>query len=152
MISIFCLLGSFSAFACGDGAYLVEPDLHWIFYTGYNSADENWQNNLNRAFREENITFWHNYVHQKVSKEEVEAALYDVMLLNSHTQNAFFRYLIDHNDKEALQYWMLLKTSDSAYIKEMSWQQSAWFYDEKEGERYRGWWNEDENPLHDLSI
>ena len=39
MISIFCLLGSFSAFACGDGAYLVEPDRHWIFYTGYNSAD-----------------------------------------------------------------------------------------------------------------
>ena len=152
MISIFCLIGTFAAFACGDGGYLVTPDLHWIFYTGYNSADENWQNHLNRAFREENITFWHNYVHQKVSKEEVEAALYDVMLLNSQTQNAFFRYLIDHNDKEALQYWMLLKTTDSAYIKEMSWQQSAWFYDEKEGERYRGWWNEDENPLHDLSI
>jgi hypothetical protein len=152
LISILCLFGSFAAFACGDGEYLVEPDLHWIFYTGYNSADENWQSNLNRAFREENITFWHNYVHQKVSKEEVEAALYDVMLLNSHTQNAFFRYLIDHNDKEALQYWMLLKTSDSAYIKKMQWQQSVWFYDEKEGERYRSWWNEDEQPLHDLSI
>lgn len=152
LISIFCLLGSFSAFACGDGAYLVEPDRHWIFYTGYNSADENWQNNLNRAFREENITFWHNYVHQKVPKMEVEAALYDVMLLDSHSRNAFFRYLIDHNDKEALQYWMLLKTSDSAYIKEISWKQSAWFYDEKKGERYRGWWNENEEPLHDLSI
>ena len=151
LISFFCLLGYFTAFACGEGE-MVAPDCHWIFYTGYQSADENWQQNLNRAFREENITFWHHYVHQKVSKEEVEAALYDMMLLNSHTQNAFFRYLIDHNDKEALQYWMLLKTSDSAYIKKMQWQQSAWFYDEKDGERYWGWWNEDEQPVHDLSI
>lgn len=152
MISSLLIISSLSAFACGGDGYLIEPQGHWIFYTGYSSADANWQKKLNKAFRKENIAFWHDYVQKAVSKEDVEAALYDVYLLDDQTSNAFFRYLIDHKDKEALQYWMMLKASDSAYISNLRWKQSAWFYDEKNGERRWVWWNEDERPIHDLSI
>ena len=87
-----------------------------------------------------------------MSKEEVETALYNVYLLNSHTTNPFFRYLIDHKDQEALQYWMLLKASDSASVEAVRWEESVWFYDEKEGERTWYWWDEEKKPVRDLSI
>jgi len=138
-----------SAFACGYPSP-TEPQWHWFFYTGRNSSAKDWQENLNRAFREENITFWHNRVKKSVSREKVEKALYEVYLLNEHTDNEFFRYLYDHNDADALRYWTLLKTTDSAYIHQTLWEQSVWYYNENTGDRY--WFDDDELPQYDLSI
>ena len=128
----------------------VEPQHHWFFYTGYGCPAREWQQKLNLAFRDENITFWHHRVKGKVTRKAVEEALYDVYLINNQTDNPFFRYLFDHNDTEAIRYWTLLKTSDSAYIRKAAWEQSAWYYNEKTGERY--WYDDDELPRHDLSI
>ena len=149
MISGILLLNCLTAFPCG---YLspVAPQYHWFFYTGYESADKDWQKQLNKAFREENINFWHNRVKQSVTRDEVEKALYDVYLLNNQTTNKFFRYLYDHHDTEAIRYWTLLKTTDSAYIHKAEWEQSVWYYNEKSGERY--WFDNDELPQYDLSI
>lgn len=116
----------FSATGCG-GFYEVEPQYHWIFYTGY-PTDEGWQRALDVQFREENIEFWHQYVKKSVSRESVEDALYGVYCLNNKTDNDFFRYLIKHNDTTALQYWQSLKTADLASVKGMAWKQSAWYY------------------------
>ncbi len=138
-----------SAFSCGY-PNPVEPQWHWFFYTGHNSSYNEWQGKLNQAFREENITFWHNRVQGNVSREAVEAGLYNLYILNEQTDNKFFRYLYDHKDKEALGYWTLLKTSDSDYIHQAVWERSEWFYSEKTGERY--WYDEDELPRYDLSI
>ena len=149
LISGILLLNCMTAFPCGYPDP-VEPQWHWFFYTGHNSSYNEWQGKLNQAFREENITFWHNRVKGKVSREEVEAALYDLYILNEQTDNKFFRYLYDHNDKEALGYWTLLKTTDSDYIHQAVWERSEWYYSEKTGERY--WYDEDELPRYDLSI
>ena len=113
LISGILLLSCLTAFPCGYPGP-VAPQFHWFFYTGYYSPALEWQEKLNQAFREENITFWHNRVKKSVTREEVEEALYDVYLLNNQTPNKFFRYLYDHHDEEALRYWTLLKTSDSA--------------------------------------
>lgn len=148
MISIL-IFSYLQVFSCGYPDP-VEPQWHWFFYTGHESPYSDWQQKLNQTFREENITFWHNRVKKTVTREEVEEALYDVYLLNSQTSNKFFRYLYDHHDEEALRYWTLLKTTDSAYIRKVAWEQSVWFYSEKTGERY---WYDDEDLLrHDLSI
>ena len=128
----------------------MEPQWHWFFYTGYNSPAQEWQQQLNQAFREENITFWHNRVKKSVTREEVEKGLYELYLLNEQTDNKFFRYLYDHHDAEALRYWTLLKTSDTAYIQKAVWERSAWYYNEMTGERY--WYYDDELPQYDLSI
>ena len=48
--------------ACGPWEPIA-PEKHWIFYLGYPAAGE-WQQALDKRFREENITFWHNYVRQ----------------------------------------------------------------------------------------
>ncbi len=149
LISGILMLSCLTAFPCGYPDP-IEPQWHWFFYTGYNSPAQAWQQQLNQAFREENITFWHNRVKGKVSREEVEAALYDLYILNEQTDNKFFRYLYDHNDKEALGYWTLLKTSDSDYIHQAVWERSEWYYSEKTGERY--WYDDDELPRYDLSI
>lgn len=149
LISGILMSGCLTAFSCGDIGP-IDPQWHWFFYTGYDSPYNEWQQKLNQAFREENITFWHNHVKGKVSREEVEKALYDVYLLNDQTDNKFFRYLIDHHDTEAYRYWTLLKTSDSAYIHQAVWEQSDWYYSEKTGERY--WYDDDELPKYDLSI
>ena len=103
MISGILMLSCMTAFPCGYPDP-VEPQWHWFFYTGHNCSYNEWQGKLNEAFREENITFWHNRVKGKVSREEVETALYDLYILNNQTDNKFFRYLYDHNDKEALGY------------------------------------------------
>ena len=149
LISGILMLSCLTAFPCGYPDP-IEPQWHWFFYTGYNSPAQAWQQQLNQAFREENITFWHNRVKGKVSREEVEAALYDLYILNEQTDNKFFRYLYDHNDKEALGYWTLLKTTDSDYIHQAVWERSEWYYSEKTGERY--WYDDDELPRYDLSI
>jgi len=149
LISGILMVSCMTAFPCGYPSP-VEPQYHWFFYTGYGCPDMEWQQKLNQEFREENITFWHNRVKKSVTREEVEKALYDVYLLNDQTRNKFFRYLYDHQDEEALRYWTLLKTSDSAYIHQAEWEQSAWYYSEKTGERY--WYFDDELPQHDLSI
>ena len=149
LISSILMVSRLTAFACG---YVdpVEPQYHWFFYTGYSCPAMEWQENLNKSFREENITFWQNRVKKSVTREEVEEALYDVYLLNNQTRNKFFRYLYDHHDEEALRYWTLLKTSDSAYIHQAEWERSDWYYSEKTGERY--WYDDDELPRFDLSI
>ena len=149
LISGILMVSSLTAFPCGYPAP-IEPQYHWFFYTGYGCPAGEWQQKLNQAFREENITFWHNRVKKAVTRKEVEEALYDVYLLNNQTSNKFFRYLYDHHDEEALRYWTMLKTSDSAYIHQAEWEQSAWYYSEKTGERY--WYYDDELPQHDLSI
>lgn len=149
LISGILLFFRLSVSGCGYPSP-VEPQYHWFFYTGYESADEDWQQKLNKAFREENITFWHDHVKGKVPREAVEEALYNVYLVNSQTDNPFFRYLFDHNDAEAIRYWTLLKTSDSAYIRKAVWERSVWYYSEKTGERY--WYDDDEFPKFDLSI
>ena len=150
LISSLVLFLQLSAFGCADLGP-IDPKWHWFFYTGYENADQEWQQKLNKAFREENITFWHNHVHQKVPREAVEAALYDVYVLNAQTDNAFFRYLIAHHDQEALLYWRLLKTDDSDYVHQAVWEQSIWYYSEKTGERY-WWYDEEYTPTYDLSI
>ena len=149
LISSLLILSHLQAFSCGYPDP-VEPQWHWFFYTGYNSPAQEWQQQLNQAFREENITFWQNRVKKSVSREEVEKALYDVYLLNEQTDNKFFRYLYDHHDTEALRYWTLLKTTDSDYIHQAVWERSVWYYSEKTGERY--WFDEDDLPPYDLSI
>lgn len=149
LISGILLVGSLTAAACGEPSP-IEPQWHWFFYTGHNCPAMEWQQKLNLAFREENITFWHNRVKKTVSRKEVEKALYDVYLLNDQTNNKFFRYLYDHHDTEAVRYWTLLKTTDTAYIHQAVWEQSVWYYSEKTGERY--WFDEDDLPPYDLSI
>lgn len=149
LISGILMLSCMTAFPCGYPDP-IEPQWHWFFYTGHNCSYNEWQGKLNEAFREENITFWHNRVKGKVSREAVEAALYDLYILNEQIDNKFFRYLYDHNDKEALGYWALLKTTDSDYIHQAVWERSEWYYSEKTGERY--WYDEDELPRYDLSI
>ena len=142
LISIL-LVGTISAMACGEPGP-VDPKYHWIFYTGYSTDciwdGNSWQENLNERFREENITFWHNYVHQSVSREAVENALYNEYLLNNLTTNDFFKYLIDNKKqhKEALQYWLSLKASHASEAKEIRWKQSAWWY--PESDQQFGWW------------
>ena len=122
----------------------VDPKDHWIFYLGYSTdciLDGNsWQDNLNERFREENITFWHNYVNQSVSREAVENALYYEYLLNDMTKNEFFRYLIENKEqyKEALQYWLRFKAHHLQEAKEIRWMQSAWWY--PESDQQFGWW------------
>lgn len=149
LISGILMLNCLTAFPCGYPDP-VEPQWHWFFYTGHNSSYNEWQGKLNQEFREENINFWHNRVKGKVSREEVEIALYDLYILNKQTDNKFFRYLYDHKDKDALGYWTLLKTTDSDYIHQAVWERSEWYYSEKTGERY--WYDEDELPRYDLSI
>ncbi len=149
LISGILLVGSLTAAACGEPSP-IEPQWHWFFYTGHNYPAMEWQQKLNLAFREENIAFWHNRVKESVTRKEVEKALYDVYLLNDQTTNKFFRYLYDHHDTEAVRYWTLLKTTDTAYIHQAVWEQSVWYYSEKTGERY--WYDEDDLPPYDLSI
>lgn len=149
LISSILIVSCMSAAACGEPGP-IEPQWHWFFYTGHNCHAMEWQQKLNLAFREENITFWHNRVKQSVTRKEVEKALYDTYLLNSQTTDKFFRYLYDHHDTEAVQYWTLLKTTDSAYVQKAVWEQSVWYYSEKTGERY--WFDDDDLPPYDLSI
>lgn len=120
---LFCCL---SVSACGPMSY-IEPQDHWIFYTGY-YVDGEWQGKLDQRFREENVNFWHNYVGKRVPRQTVEEALYNVILLDDKTPNRFFRYLIDQKDTIALQYWQSLKATDPVYAKELQWRQSAWWY------------------------
>ena len=117
------VLGCVSAMACVCTE--IEPNSHWIFFTGY-YADDEWQTNQNIIFREENIKFWYDYVGNSVSREAVEDALYRENLLNVNTQNEFFRFLINKHDTIALQYWMSLKTVDSAGYEAIRWHRSAW--------------------------
>ena len=126
MISSAMLFCCLSASACGPMSY-IEPQDHWIFYTGYYVNGE-WQDKLDLKFREENVNFWHNYVGRRVPRQTVEEALYNVILLDDKTPNRFFRYLIDHKDTVALQYWQSLKATDPVYAKELQWRQSAWWY------------------------
>ena len=149
LISSILFVSCMTAAACCEPSP-IEPQWHWFFYTGHNCRAMEWQQKLNLAFREENITFWHNRVKETVSRKEVEKALYDVYLLNNQTNNKFFRYLYDHHDTEAVRYWTLLKTTDTAYIHQAVWEQSVWYYSEKTGERY--WFDEDDLPPYDLSI
>lgn len=149
LISGILILSCLTAYPCSYPEP-VEPQYHWFFYTGQVSSYREWQQKLNQAFREENITFWQNRVKGAVSRKAVEDALYNVFLLNDKTDNSFFRYLYDHQDAEALRYWTLLKTTDSAYIRKAKWEQSVWYYNEKTGDRY--WFNDDDMPKHDLSI
>ncbi|MBQ1819909.1 MAG: hypothetical protein II120_06870, partial [Bacteroidales bacterium] len=149
LISSILFVSCMTAAACCEPSP-IEPQWHWFFYTGHNCRALEWQQKLNLAFREENITFWHNRVKKTVSRKEVEKALYDVYLLNNQTNNKFFRYLYDHHDTEAVRYWTLLKTTDTAYIHQAVWEQSVWYYSEKTGERY--WFDEDDLPPYDLSI
>lgn len=151
LISIILITNILNLFACGPSEY-IDPRRHWIFFTGYGCADKEWQQKQNKLFREENITFWHEYVKKAVPRETVEEALYDVYLLNSHTTNAFFRYLIDHKDTTALHYWMRLKSSDSAYVTQQLWEQSAWYFGPKERELLYYWVEDSNNPTYDLSI
>ena len=142
LISIL-LVVSISAMACIVPGP-VDPKDHWIFYLGYSTdciLDGNsWQENLNERFREENITFWHNYVNQSVSRDAVENALYYEYLLNDMTKNEFFRYLIENKEqyKEALQYWLRFKAHHLQEAKEIRWMQSAWWYPESDQQFV--WW------------
>ncbi len=128
----------------------VEPEAHWIFYTGYDAVDK-WQNNLNDKFREENITFWHEYVGKSVSRESVEEALYNVNLLSENTSNEFYRCLMDKHDTVALQYWMCLKITDPDRYEEERWVRSAWYYPEVRGPY---WWDDEYSSSErmDMSI
>ena len=149
LISSLLFVISLRAFSCCEPDP-VEPQWHWLFFSGYGSSYNEWQQNLNMAFREENITFWHKYVKGAVSRKAVEKALYDVYLLNEQTNNAFFRYLYDHHDEEALRYWTLLKASDSAYVQNVVWEWSIWYYSVKTGTRC--WFDDKELLKHDPSI
>lgn len=149
LISSILFVSCMTAAACGEPSP-IDPQWHWFFYTGHNCRALEWQQKLNVAFREENITFWHDRVKKSVTCKEVEKALYDTYLLDDQTTDRFFRYLYDHHDTEAVRYWTLLKTTDSAYIHQAVWEQSVWYYSEKTGERY--WFDEDDFPPYDLSI
>ena len=127
LTSLFLIVGCVPAMACVYSS--IETKDYWIFYTGYD-ADDKWQNNLNDKFREENITFWHEYVGKSVSRESVEEALYNVNLLTENTSNEFFRYLMDKYDTVAVQYWMNLKITDPDKYEEERWVRSAWYYPE----------------------
>lgn len=81
MISGILILSCLTAYPCSYPEP-VEPQYHWFFYTGQVCSYSEWQQKLNQAFREENITFWHNRVKGAVSRKAVEDALYNVFLLN----------------------------------------------------------------------
>lgn len=138
--SLLLLARCFMANGCGP-YYPIEPKHHWIFYTGY-PTEGNWQSELDERFREENITFWLNYVGQSVSREAVENALYRVYLLNEQTDNAFFKQLIQRRDTVALDYWMSLKTSDSVSVRDEQWKQSVWYYSTDK----RPFWQREDKP------
>ncbi len=125
-ISLLIVVGCVPTFACGID-YVVEPKNHWLFFTGYYAYNE-WQTNLNKIFREENIAFWHDYVGKSVSREEVEDALYRENFLCENTYNEFFRYLINKHDTVALKYWKSIKSNDSATYEKVHWKQSLWYY------------------------
>ena len=136
--------------ACGPWEPIA-PEKHWIFYLGYPAAGE-WQQALDKRFREENITFWHNYVGQAVPRKAVEEALYEVVLLDWQTQNPFFKLLISKADTDALLYWMHLKTCDPRYEKEMRWKQSAWWHPASKEEKEARYDSDPARPQMDLSI
>ena len=81
LISSLLVVAGMRALSCGEPDP-VEPQWHWFFYTGCGSSYGEWQQKLNMAFRDENITFWRKYVQGAVPRETVEKALYDVYLLN----------------------------------------------------------------------
>lgn len=120
----------FSVYACGPEEP-IDPKYHWLFYTGYN-VDANWQYALDERFKDENISFWHHYVKESVSRNSVEKALYSIDFLNIYTKNDFFRYLIKNKDTIALKYWKNLKISDPDVMKKHIWRQSAWYYSDSE--------------------
>ncbi len=145
------VLACLRSMACGPYAP-VNPKYHDVFYLGY-SMDGNWQEHLDSAFREENIDFWHKYVHEEIPREFVEDALYRVYLLDEHTSNAFFAYLMQHNDTVALRYWMSLKATDSTSIANELWKTSVWYY--PVSNRVSSDWVDDTDPRNqkmDLSI
>lgn len=150
LISVILLAGRLSAFAC-SGPGITEPQWHWIFYTGYESADKDWKQKLDKEFREENTTFWHNRVKKTVSHDIVENAIYRVYLINEQTSDPFFHYIYEHHDSAAIKYWTLLKSTDTAYISKAAWEQSIWYYSEKD-DYYSYWYDEKNRPKHDLSI
>ena len=147
-ISLLVVVGCVPAMACAH--YEVEPKAHWIFFTGY-YADNEWQTNLNKIFREENITFWRDYVGDSVSRSEVEDALYHVNLLDMNTTNEFFRLLIDRNDTVALGYWMSLKATSYSKYEEERWRRSAWYFPVVRNYYWYGY-SEPEEQSVDLSI
>lgn len=153
------LIFSLPLLACGPLS-IIPPEQHWLFYTGYRMYDAKstyWRSDLDEKFRNENINFWHDYVENSVPRDAVEAALYDEILLDAHSTNAFFRYLLDHHDTTALHYWMSLKSNDSVYVKQLRWKQSAWWYPETDGDNKWNMFNDmsvtesDDCPV-DLSI
>ena len=144
------LAGWLPVMACGPWEPIA-PEKHWIFYLGYPAAGE-WQQALDKQFREENISFWHNYVGQAVPRKAVEEALYEVVLLDGQTQNPFFKLLISKADTDALLYWMHLKTCDPRYEKEMRWKQSAWWHPASKEEKEARYDSDPARPQMDLSI
>ena len=149
-LSSILIVSSLSAMAC-VGIYPPAPQYHWIFYTGYSVDDGQWQRSLDKRFREENITFWHNYVGPSVSRESVERALYEEYLLNDFTENEFFRYLLNKKDSVALNYWLSLKARNDSQLKGVRWMQSAWWYPETKSV----YWRDETDlakPILDLSV
>ena len=144
------LAGWLPVMACGPWEPIA-PEKHWIFYLGYPDAGE-WQQALDKRFREENITFWYNYVGQAVPRKAVEDALYEVVLLDWQTKNPFFKLLISKADFNALLYWAHLKTCDPKYEKEMRWKQSAWWYPASKEEKEARYDSDPAKPQMDLSI
>lgn len=118
-VSILCLVSVVASYACG---YFEEPggDCTYMFKT-YNIISVHWWDDEQM---EANVNFWYNYVNGKVSKSEINEALYksDADDIDNGT-NGFFRYLLA-NDDEALCYWILNK-------KLFAKMGDSWYYPKK---------------------
>ena len=129
--SIILLLLSGKAMACG-GSFYMDPSLHYIFHLGYpksyahNDYYTDWKAKNDKIFHDENVAFWHKYTGKKVSKEEVEKAIYSGNKPSKKYE--FFKYLIDKNDTVALQYWNIVNGDLGSTIR---WERSVWYFPTK---------------------
>ena len=129
--SIILILLSGKAMACG-GSFYMDPSLHYIFHLGYptsyahNDYYTDWKAKNDKIFHDENVAFWHKYTGKKVSKEEVEKAIYSGNKPSKKYE--FFKYLIDKNDTVALQYWNIVNGDLGSTIR---WERSVWYFPTK---------------------
>lgn len=106
IVSVACLMVAMASFACGY-VTVAGADYTYMFKT-YDEVIDSWWVD---ASREANIDFWCKYTNGRVGKQDVEIALYDLDVEGVKDKtNAFFKYLHDTKDKEALLYWELNKT------------------------------------------
>ena len=106
-----------SALACWEPG--VGGDYVYMFKTyDYKSTDYWWDNSEHKN----NIRFWMSYTQGNVDSLSIDKALYEcsVEAIDNGT-NAFFKYLHNVGDADALRYWTVNKT----YLKKID---DPWYY------------------------